>query len=250
VSLDAILFDLDDTLVPERPAIVAGYAAIAERVWEDTGDDRTRALHEAARALWLAGRPTAYAKRVHFSTGEALYGEFIAEGPEPDALRAFVPALRARAFEAALPPRASGRSPELIDLWKATRMRELSAYPETVQVLEHWRARLPLALVTNGASRLQRAKLAATGLERFFEVIIVAEEVGVGKPDPAPFHAALSQLGLEPEAVVMVGNDVGRDIAGARNAGIRSVHVDRERRSATIEAIADLTELETRLRTA
>jgi FMN phosphatase YigB (HAD superfamily) len=31
--MKAILFDLDDTLIPERPAIEAGYAAVAERVW-------------------------------------------------------------------------------------------------------------------------------------------------------------------------------------------------------------------------
>ena len=112
----------------------------------------------------MAGRAADRVRqRVHFSLGEALHGEFVASGPDADALRAFVPTLHAEAFEAVLPAHARGRSPELVELWKTTRMAALTRYPETESVLAHWSARVPLALVTNGASRLQRAKLAAPG---------------------------------------------------------------------------------------
>jgi putative hydrolase of the HAD superfamily len=253
--MKAILFDLDDTLIPERPAIEAGYAAVAERVWGESTPQRIASLWEAARAVWLNGRPTAYVKRMHFSLGEALYGEFVAAGPDADALRAFVPTLRAEAFEAVLPADARGSSPELVELWKTTRMGALTRYPETESVLQYWSARLPVALVTNGASRLQRAKLSMTGLESAFTTVIVSEEVGIGKPDPAPFRAALDELQLTPGDVVMVGNDLQRDIAGARNAHIRAIHVDRigphppsattdrGRESATTDVVADLTQL-------
>jgi putative hydrolase of the HAD superfamily len=242
--MKAILFDLDDTLIPERPAIEVGYAAVAERVWGASSPERVTLLWEAARAVWLAGRPTAYAKRVHFSLGEALYGEFVAPEPDADALRAFVPTLHAEAFEAVLPAQARGSSPELVELWNTTRMGALTRYPETESVLERWSARLPLALVTNGASRLQHAKLGATGLEAYFNAVVVSEEVGIGKPDPAPFQAALDELQLTPGDVVMVGNDLDRDVAGARNAHIRPIHVDRRRESATTDVVADLTQLE------
>ena len=241
--MKAILFDLDDTLIPERPAIEAGYAAVAERVWGASSPKRITLLWETARAVWLAGRPAAYAKRVHFSLGEALHGEFVASGPEADALRAFVPVLDAEAFEAVLPAQARGTSPQLVELWKTTRMGALTHYPETVSVLEHWSARVPLALVTNGASRLQHAKLRITKLEAYFKTVVVSEDVGIGKPDPAPFQAALDALQLTPGEVVMVGNDVDRDIAGARNAHIRPIHVDRNGRPATTDVVADLTQL-------
>jgi putative hydrolase of the HAD superfamily len=247
--MKAILFDLDDTLIPERPAILAAYGAVAQRVWGESTDELTMLLHETARAVWLAGRPTAYAKRVHFSLGEALHGEFIASGPDADALRAFVPILHERAFEAVLPPSARGSSPELVDLWCGTRIKALTRYPETLDALERWGARLPLALVTNGASRLQRAKLAATGIERYFSVVVTSEETGVGKPDPAMFHAALSALNASADEVVMVGNDLDRDIAGAHRAHIRAIHIDRQRRSASTDVIADLTQLENLLNT-
>jgi putative hydrolase of the HAD superfamily len=241
----AILFDLDDTLIPEWPAIRAGYAAVAQRVWDESSPERIASLQNAARAVWRAGRPTAYAKRVHFSLGEALYGEFVAAGADADALRAFVPQLHAGAFDAALPPAWRGRSPELVALWKATRIDALAPYPETLAVLEHLTARLPVALVTNGASRLQRAKLTRTDLEGRFATVVVSEEIGVGKPDPAPFAAALDRLGVEPSETVMVGNDPARDVAGARAAGIRPIWVDRgDTAPDGVARIADLRELE------
>jgi len=242
----AILFDLDDTLVPERPALDAGYAAIAERVWgSGSGSpERVESLREAARAVWLDGRPTAYCLRVHFSLGEALHGEFVAAGPEADELRAFVPELHARAFDAVLPPAWHGRSPELVDVWRAARMAALAPYDEAVAVLERWAARMPVALVTNGAVRLQRAKLTATGIEDRFAAVIVSEEIGIGKPEPEPFQAALG--GLAPDEVVMVGNDADRDVAGARAAGIRPIWLDRgwPAPEPAAERIADLRELE------
>ena len=48
-------------------------------------------------------------------------------------------------------------------------------------------------------------------------MVVVSEEVGVGKPDPAPFEPRSSAWASAQE-VVMVGNDAGRDVAGARDA--------------------------------
>lgn len=245
-----ILFDLDDTLIPEWPPMRAAYAAVAERVWGEASPPRIEALQQAARAVWRAGAPAEYRQRVHFSSGEGLYGEFVATGPEADALRAFVPELHQRAFEAVLPTGWRGASSELVALWRAVRIEALTKFPETVDVLEYWRARVSLGLVTNGASRLQRRKLLATGLGSYFSSVAIAEEVGVGKPDRAMFDVALRDLALDPSEVVMVGNDPDRDVVGAVRAGITPIWVRREgsrlavdRRDGTVE-IADLRQLE------
>jgi putative hydrolase of the HAD superfamily len=241
--MKAMLFDLDDTLIPEAAALQAGYDAVAQRVWGAGSPERTESLRQAAGAVWRTGPAAAYATRVHFDHEEGLHGDLTADGPEAEALRAFLPTLHAQAFEAALPPDARGTSPALVDVWRTARIRALTRFPETLDVLEHWAARLPLALVTNGVSRLQRDKLAATGIDTYFSVVVASEEIGVGKPAPEMFHAALSALGVTADEVVMVGNDVDRDVAGAHNAHIRAIHVDRERRSATTEVVADLTQL-------
>jgi putative hydrolase of the HAD superfamily len=82
-----------------------------------------------------------------------------------------------------------------------------------------------LALLTNGAPDLQREKIAASGLESFFKAIAVSGEHGIGKPKPEIFHRLLSELGVSPGEAIMVGNSLERDIAGARNAGIRSIWI-------------------------
>jgi putative hydrolase of the HAD superfamily len=249
MALRAWLFDLDDTLIPEAPAITAGYEAVAERVWGQSTPERVRQLREAAHQVWRAGAPWEYKERVHFSLGEGLHGEFVADGPEPDRLRAFIPHLHEQAFEAALPGAHRGSSAELVDTWRRARMSALSLYPETREVLSELRARRPLALVTNGAARLQRAKLEQTGIDDLFDVVVDSETVGVGKPSPEMFELALKQLGIARDDAAMVGNDLGRDVAGARAAGVRPIWVNRpadgwgDGDPGDAEQIADLREL-------
>ncbi len=247
--LRALLFDLDDTLIPEAPAIAAGYDAVAERVWGQSTPDRVRQLTDAARTVWRAGAPWEYKEQVHFSLGEGLHGEFVADGPEPDRLREFIPRLHEQAFEAVLPDAHRGSSAELVDTWRQARMSALSLYPETREVLTELGSRMPLALVTNGATQLQRAKLVQTGIEDHFDVIVDSETVGVGKPSPEMFEVALQRLGVERGEVAMVGNDLRRDVGGARAAGIRPIWVHRpadgwgDGDPGGAEQIADLREL-------
>ena len=47
----------------------------------------------------------------------------------------------------------------------------------------------------------------------------------IGKPSPAMFYAALADIGLEADDVIMVGDDIYNDVAGAQSAGIRGVLV-------------------------
>jgi putative hydrolase of the HAD superfamily len=249
MALRALLFDLDDTLIPEAPAIAAGYEAVAERVWGQSTLDRVAQLTDAAHHVWRGGAPWEYKERVHFSLGEGLHGEFVAAGPEPDRLRQFIPRLHAEAFEAVLPAEYRGASAELVETWRRARMSALTPYPETREVLTELGSRMPLAVVTNGAARLQRAKLAQTGIEGHFDVIVDSETVGVGKPSPEMFTVALRQLGVTRGEVAMVGNDLRRDVAGARAAGLRPIWVHRpadgwgDGDPGDAEQIADLREL-------
>ena len=56
--------------------------------------------------------------------------------------------------------------------------------------------------------------------------VIDSHVVGVEKPDPAIFRLALDALGVEPHAVLHVGDTVHADVAGARAAGVRPLHLD------------------------
>jgi HAD superfamily hydrolase (TIGR01549 family) len=94
-------------------------------------------------------------------------------------------------------------------------------------------ADLPLALITNGSSDLQRDKLRVLGIEDRFDVVVISGELGVAKPHPAPFRQAVAQLSVEPGNVWHVGDSLTTDVAGARAAGLFAVWLDREGAAAT-----------------
>ncbi|MGC4116950.1 MAG: HAD family hydrolase [Myxococcales bacterium] len=95
-------------------------------------------------------------------------------------------------------------------------------------LLDRLCARMPVAILTNGSRRTQRAKLAAAQLEHL--TTFISEEIGLEKPDSAAFRHALGQMGIEdPSEVLFVGDDPVRDIQGAHGAGLRTCWVSRGR---------------------
>jgi FMN hydrolase / 5-amino-6-(5-phospho-D-ribitylamino)uracil phosphatase len=92
------------------------------------------------------------------------------------------------------------------------------------------KASRPIGIVTNGPTEVQRAKLDLLGIERLVDFVLVSEEFGVAKPDPAIFREALRLAEVEPDEAIFVGDSVEFDMAGARAAGIPTVWVNRHRR--------------------
>jgi len=85
-------------------------------------------------------------------------------------------------------------------------------------------ARMPIWLVTNGISQIQRSRFGDCLLTPYFSGMVVSEEVGAAKPDPAMLFEALHQAGdFRPEDAVVLGDSITADIAAASNAGIRSI---------------------------
>ena len=81
--------------------------------------------------------------------------------------------------------------------------------------------RYRLALVTNGLSRVQRPRLARSGIGRFFEAVVISEEVGATKPDSRIFAHALQCLAhSDASSVLMVGDSLSSDIQGGTDSGI------------------------------
>jgi HAD superfamily hydrolase (TIGR01549 family) len=64
-------------------------------------------------------------------------------------------------------------------------------------------------------------------LRPFFDVILTSAALGIRKPNPRIFDLALQRMEADPAGAVMVGDTLGADILGARNAGLRSIWVIR-----------------------
>ena len=113
------------------------------------------------------------------------------------------------------------------EAYARTREDGAQLFPDAVDTLEYLRScGVRLALVTNGASDLQRGKIERFDLEAYFDHIQVEGEFGLGKPDERVFRHVLAQLGARAAEAWMVGDDLERDVAGAQRAGLFAVWVD------------------------
>lgn len=97
---------------------------------------------------------------------------------------------------------------------------DLEPLPGLVDFIESSRERgLKIALVTNAPKKNVIAILAALGLDDDFDLVVVADEVGAGKPDPAPYRAAVERLGIAPEDALAF-EDSPSGITSAVGAGV------------------------------
>lgn len=188
---DAVLFDLDETLLDRTTSLRAflqdqfgRYAR--ELAGVDYGAWETRFLE-------LDARGSVHKSKVY----PALLREF---GAEPDAAPAMIAdyavncARHARPFEG------------MADLLPALRSRAKR-----------------LAIVTNGESAFQRAHVDALGLAKWMDAVLVSEEEGLRKPDPEIFQRAAARLGVEPSRCLFVGDNPSVDVLGAASVGMRTV---------------------------
>ncbi|MEK3734796.1 MULTISPECIES: HAD family hydrolase [Paenibacillus] len=86
-----------------------------------------------------------------------------------------------------------------------------------------------LALVADGRAQSFKNLLQQHDLYDLFEALIYSETIKAEKPSPRMFKAAVGAMDLGPEdygRIVMVGNNLSRDVRGAKQLGIASVFID------------------------
>jgi putative hydrolase of the HAD superfamily len=111
----------------------------------------------------------------------------------------------------------------LAELTRGIARRRLRLKPHVREVLDALRGTFPLALVTDAQSAYARGELHRVGLLDYFDPIIVSGDHGFRKPDRRLFQLALDGMGVPAENTLYVGNDMHRDVYGAREAGLRTV---------------------------
>jgi putative hydrolase of the HAD superfamily len=88
---------------------------------------------------------------------------------------------------------------------------------------------LALGVVTNGEGKPQRAKLAAIGLGERFRIVVASGEESAAKPEAEIFALACERLGVEQEQTAHVGDRLDLDAEGAAAAGLHGIWLDRLR---------------------
>jgi FMN phosphatase YigB (HAD superfamily) len=95
-------------------------------------------------------------------------------------------------------------------------------YQDAIPALEELRGIYRLGVIANQPGEVRTA-MKRDGLEPFFEVWGVSDELGVGKPDPRLFELAARTAGVPPSAAVMVGDRLDYDVRPAKLVGMRAI---------------------------
>ena len=215
----AVFFDLDGTLYDERGGML-------------------RALDETLGLIaeLVVGLDVAAAKRLYPEVGRAIWetADLTAPGPDP---RARTQELRCRVWGLLMErcgcPVAPDLAARLAAIYSEARFRHHRLFPEATEVLDRLDSLkagngiLRVGLITNGASDLQRDKLAACALAERFDPVLISAEVGVAKPSAEIFHEALERCGVAAGEALYVGDSPDKDVAGARSAGLAAAWVNR-----------------------
>ena len=203
--IQAVIFDLDGTLVDSLPDI-----------------------HAAANRL--------LGERGHGPLAPAEVRRFVGNG-----MGVLVERLLAAAGEAAGPDELAAAQARYRDLYDAAPSERSALYPGVRAALEHLQGeRLALGVCTNKPEAPARQILADLGIAARFGTLVGGDSLPQRKPDPAPLHHAATGLGVAAGAVLYVG-DSEVDAATARAAGVRfALHSEGYRKTPVAEIPHDL----------
>jgi putative hydrolase of the HAD superfamily len=208
VSLRAVLFDLDDTLLEYSAHVAAHWAAAC-------GVAATADVDPVALAAAVEDR------RAWFWSDEVRHRTH-----RTDMLDAWTRIAAAALVQIDRPDDALAA--RIAADFASRRRAAMVLYPDARACLAAVRAAgLRLGLVTNGDARLQREKTARFDLAACFDAIVVEGEFGCGKPDPRVYRHVLERLDVAPGAAMMIGDHLGWDVEGAQRVGIAGVWIDR-----------------------
>ncbi len=233
LHIKGIIFDLDDTLLLEVPSAEAAFVETCQLAEEKHGVDPfalQQAVRERAKPIWYSAPERAFCVAVGVSSWEALWARFDGDHPSLAVLREWIPTYRRRVWTsglAAFDIRDDEPAAAMDEAFPVNRRKRHRLFDDTLPVLDGLAGRWPLGLITNGLSCLQREKIAGAGIGKYFQAVTISGDLGVGKPDPAPFRHLLAEMGLEAHTTLMVGNGLRTDIKGAAAAGMITVLVER-----------------------
>jgi putative hydrolase of the HAD superfamily len=207
-----ILFDLDDTIL--------AYSVIAEPIWRKVCVDFVgridsmspeklfQAIHNVSSWYW--------SDRERHKTGR----------------RDLNNARRLIVFQAfrELGIKNLSLAREIADAFSEQREEGVCFFEKAEETLEYLAAQnISLALMTNGEAQKQRNKIRRFNLEKFFTIILIEGELGFGKPEKEVYKRALRELGVGPDEVWAVGDNMEFDVGAPQKLGIFSIWNDYSR---------------------
>jgi HAD superfamily hydrolase (TIGR01509 family) len=195
MTVDTVLFDLDDTLCARDQTL----EEIIDGVFARVGGDPFYTPADV-RAVDPTNLPAADSYREFYENSIRAVIENVGGDPS----------------------HAPGLAEATVEVIDET---AVSFRPGARNALEYAREHYAVGLITNGGEDTQTEKLARLGIYDTFDTLVFATPERGVKPHTNPFERALSALDGSPERTVHVGNSLRADVAGANAMGIQSVWI-------------------------
>ncbi|MCX6400403.1 MAG: HAD family hydrolase [Propionibacteriales bacterium] len=210
MTFQALLLDLDDTLVDHRGAADRGL-----RAWlTGLGLAESPAELESHVERWFVLEARHYERA---QRRELTYSE-----QRRVRIRAFLPG-----WDLADDDLADDVFAGFLGCYQAA----WRAFDDAAAAIERARrAGLPVGILTNGDQTIQTEKLRRTGLLRKDVPVFASSALPAAKPDPRSYLTACARLGVEPASTLMVGDSLRHDVVGAQRAGLQARLLDRHGR--------------------
>jgi len=193
--MKAIIFDLDDTLYPEREFVMSGFKVVAKYL------AKKYALNQFKIFNFL---------RFDFKNG-----------------------IRGKNFDLLI-ARFNLSKKELKSLIKIYRNHKpkIKLYPDAKKILKYLakNKKIKIGLISDGAVKTQTNKLQSLKIDKIFDAIVLSDSFGkkYRKPHLRPFHLALKKLKIKPEEAIYVADNPLKDFIGAGKLGIFTVRIKRK----------------------
>lgn len=203
-----ILFDLDDTLISAYGRPEVAWLKIAHEFAATIAplppEEFAARLTREAKAFW-DNSPKEWRMKL------------------PEARRLIVGSVIAK-LPSHLPPHMADT---IADRFTRLRTEEMHLFPGAHETLDELKRRgIRLALITNGAGSVQRAKTVRFALEHRFDHIQIEGEHGFGKPEEQAYRHALKSLDISAHDAWMVGDNLEWEVEAPQRLGIHAIWHD------------------------
>jgi putative hydrolase of the HAD superfamily len=208
----AMLIDMDDTILSAygRPDIA--WNSVAN---EFAGELGPLSPQQVAAAIVASGRK-------FWAAADAQWRLKLAEARHEVVRGGF--ATLAAAGQPALPMDLAIR---IADRFTDYREQQMFVFPGAHDAIDALKALgVKLALVTNGAAGLQRAKVERFALTHRFDHIQIEGEHGFGKPDERAYRHAMQALGVTAQETWMIGDNLEWEVVVPQRLGIYAIWID------------------------
>ena len=205
----AMLVDLDDTIIDYRSGVDPCWRLVcADEATQVPGLDADDLYDEIRRTRdWYWSDPERHhigrADLIAASTGIVLQSLHKLGFDLPDLAR------------------------DVAQSYREKREEMAALIPGAVETLRRFRGHgIALAMITNGSSAGQRAKIERFHLAPYFDRILIEGELGFGKPEREVYLKAMAALGSGPADTWCLGDNLEWEVAAPQKLGIYSIWVD------------------------